>query len=414
MKSKTPLRRLAMILTVLLSVLLLPDKAAAVAVNEYDLWVGGIRVTSDNAGNVLGDGKVSFNPETGTLTLDNATINGTSISDVTVSNIGIYSKIPLTIHVTGTNTVTSGVATNYGDSYGILSENTLNVTGGGTLTATAGKGHHSSGIATYGFTLQGNTKVTATGGEAIDDGGTAGLGNYSGENSVIVKSGTLTAKGGTGGTKSFGIELSSALEMEGGTLVAEGGSASDKSYGIASVAYYAFDHIIKEGTVTLSGASGATTHPLNIADYSNPDVTVSGNAYGSGAQAWNGTTPLNDDGFKYVKIQPGVAPAGNTIAGYVWYDDGDGLQSCGDSGVPGVYVKILDADGCYSFEGLEAGTYTIQFYNIPRGCRIAPSYVGNDRTRDSDGLKRTVTLTGDLLHHDLGLLKQSVRSTRRR
>ncbi len=115
-----------------------------------------------------------------------------------------------------------------------------------------------------------------------------------------------------------------------------------------------------------------------------------------------------------------------SVSGYVWYDDGDGLHDGSRlGGVPGVYVKIMDADGRrlawtktdadgrYSLPYFEAGTYTIQFYNIPRGCRIAPSFVGDDRTVDSDGLKRTVTLTEDLEHHDLGLLKQSVRSTRR-
>ncbi len=121
-----------------------------------------------------------------------------------------------------------------------------------------------------------------------------------------------------------------------------------------------------------------------------------------------------------------VATGTYTVSGFVWYDDGDGLQSCGDSGVPGVYVKILDADGRrvawtktdadgrYSLDAPEAGTYTVQFYNLPRGTRATPSLVGDDRDIDSDGIKRTVTLPGALMHHDLGLLKQSVRSTRRR
>ncbi len=145
--------------------------------------------------------------------------------------------------------------------------------------------------------------------------------------------------------------------------------------------------------------------------------------YDDAGNKFNFATPIKADTtltarWKQVKF---------SVSGYVWYDDGDGLH--GDShlgGVPGVYVKILDtdgrriawtktdADGCYSFEGLEAGTYTIQFYNIPRGCRIAPSYVGDDPTVDSNGLKQKIYLTEDDPHHDLGLLKQTVRSTRRR
>ncbi len=51
---------------------------------EYGLTVGGVEVTSANAENIIGDniqGTVSFNPSTNTLTLDGATISGTTISN---------------------------------------------------------------------------------------------------------------------------------------------------------------------------------------------------------------------------------------------------------------------------------------------------------------------------------------------
>ena len=38
---------------------------------NYDLWVGGTQVTDANKGDVLGDGKVSYDPATLTLTLSN-------------------------------------------------------------------------------------------------------------------------------------------------------------------------------------------------------------------------------------------------------------------------------------------------------------------------------------------------------
>ena len=59
---------------------------------EYDLWVAGTQVTSDNASNVLGDGKVSWNNSSKTLTLNGATINGTissSIADLKVKLVGV-------------------------------------------------------------------------------------------------------------------------------------------------------------------------------------------------------------------------------------------------------------------------------------------------------------------------------------
>ena len=63
-----------------LAVGLLPGMAlTAHADDYYDLWVGGVQVTSANMNDVLVDdpdnkGKVSYNPETSTLTLNGATI----------------------------------------------------------------------------------------------------------------------------------------------------------------------------------------------------------------------------------------------------------------------------------------------------------------------------------------------------
>ena len=55
----------------------LSSSAAGLAESSfYDLWVGGVAVNPANARDVLGDGKVSFDPETRTLTLDNARIEG--------------------------------------------------------------------------------------------------------------------------------------------------------------------------------------------------------------------------------------------------------------------------------------------------------------------------------------------------
>ena len=48
---------------------------------DYNLWVAGTQVTSDNSSDVLGDGKVSWNNSSNTLTLNGATVNGTIVSD---------------------------------------------------------------------------------------------------------------------------------------------------------------------------------------------------------------------------------------------------------------------------------------------------------------------------------------------
>ncbi len=55
----------------LLALLLISAEAKA---TDYDLWVAGVQVTSENENDVLGDGTVSYDAETNTLTLNNATI----------------------------------------------------------------------------------------------------------------------------------------------------------------------------------------------------------------------------------------------------------------------------------------------------------------------------------------------------
>jgi len=73
----------------------------------YELWVNGIQVTDDNKDNVTGnknnsgDPQVTYNPETFTLTLDNATLTGTDIN-----HAGILSGLnALTISIKGANLI---------------------------------------------------------------------------------------------------------------------------------------------------------------------------------------------------------------------------------------------------------------------------------------------------------------------
>ncbi|MCR4936723.1 MAG: hypothetical protein K5987_01005 [Lachnospiraceae bacterium] len=149
-KSKKLLSCLLAVSMVLGQVLILfPVKAEAAS---YQLWVGSVQVTDDNSADILGDGKVSYDPGKNVLTLNGATIdkltdsfsdsfgNGSyamirsegdlkikvlnecdldaSKSDVQKSNrFGIYCRGDLTIGGSGTLNVINGTSTNpsYGD-----------------------------------------------------------------------------------------------------------------------------------------------------------------------------------------------------------------------------------------------------------------------------------------------------------
>ena len=83
---------------------------------EKGLWIAGIKITDENCNNISNfsgvSGKVSYNPSTKTLTLDNATIT------VTGEDYAISSTIDgLTIRVIGTCTLTTSGFAPLGTGY---------------------------------------------------------------------------------------------------------------------------------------------------------------------------------------------------------------------------------------------------------------------------------------------------------
>lgn len=80
-------------------------KEATITYNRevYGISVAGTSVKSDNATDVLGDGKVSYNAATKTLKLDGANINYTSGDAITASTTD-----PLNVNVVGANSISCG------------------------------------------------------------------------------------------------------------------------------------------------------------------------------------------------------------------------------------------------------------------------------------------------------------------
>ena len=96
----------------------------------YELWVGGVKVTTRNQSDILGDGTIRYdgNQEAGTLTLKNANINETIDPE---SDAMIVSKINnLTLTLEGENALGQGINTPVN---GIYPRN-LTITGDGSLT----------------------------------------------------------------------------------------------------------------------------------------------------------------------------------------------------------------------------------------------------------------------------------------
>ena len=73
---KTKKTYLGIMLTLALMLGLMVAMSSTALAESYNLWVGGVQVTSENAGNIDGYHKASYNADTKTLTL-----NGTAITE---------------------------------------------------------------------------------------------------------------------------------------------------------------------------------------------------------------------------------------------------------------------------------------------------------------------------------------------
>lgn len=207
--------------------------------NPTTLTVGGTNVlsggywTTNTDGTLTADGASADNYNVhydgnGTLTLKDATINGTN----TIGHVGagIYAEGDLTIVLEGSSTV-KGVQDPNGESQSIRVSENLTIQGGGSLTA---QGAETSSGSSYGifvigsFTQQGGS-VTASGGNVSGNYNSTGLYVYG--STVTVQGGTLTATGGATDSGSYGISMFSSVTVSDATVTATGGTGK-YSYGL--------------------------------------------------------------------------------------------------------------------------------------------------------------------------------------
>ena len=278
---------------------------SAAPVTAYDLYIAGTQVNEDNASDVLGDSTVSYDPDTNTLTLNNANITGGSentnnygwgicyrgaddfnivangtntVSDDsyrTYASYGIMigepdpralstNAVDVTITVSdGASLTVSGGNVNQSESFsgswGIYNKGSgsLNINGSGNLTVSAKDNHKKSiGILAQDVTFDGSCSVTATAG---DSGDSMSVGIYCGNftvpqsfiGSVIAESGD--ALGANYNSATYGIRTTADCTISGGNVTASTGSRTGSNTG----SDYAVG-IFGENSLTISG--GATVN----------------------------------------------------------------------------------------------------------------------------------------------------------
>lgn len=234
--------------------------------NPTTLTVGGTTITSSGYWTTNADGTLTADMASadnynvyydgdGTLTLKDATINGTN----TIGHVGagIFASGDLTIVLEGSSTV-KGVQDPNGETQSIRVEGNLTIQGGGSLTA---QGAETSSGSSYGifvigsFTQQGGS-VTASGGNINGNYTSTGLYVYG--SMVTVQGGTLTATGGTTGSGSYGISANGSVTVGSAAVTATGGTGK-YSYGLYIDSSSPSVTLSDNGSLTARSGSGTDT-----------------------------------------------------------------------------------------------------------------------------------------------------------
>lgn len=237
----------------------------------------------------------------GTLTLKDATINGTNI--IGHVGAGIYAEGDLTIVLEGSSTVT-GVQDPNDESQSIRVSGNLTIQGG-SLTA---QGAETSSGSSYGIFVTGSFTqqsgiVTAIGGNVSGNYSSEGLYVYGG--TVTVERGTLTATGGNTSGSSYGIYARGTVTVGSATVTATSGSAGYASYGLYIGS--SSPSVTLSGSSSLTARSGSATDTAGGIYFQNPFGSTGSVTVGNNSTLLANSVILLDQSF----AEKPLVPTGN-------------------------------------------------------------------------------------------------------
>ncbi len=293
---------------------------AASAREDYPVWVADVQITSFNADNVLegteNDGKVRYNPDTQTLTLDgaNITYNSANRAAVIWTRNNATGRTDLTIELLNENKIIS--ETTYAgnddaksrvidatDDLTFIGSGSLEIVGkavsGGPIfticsgralkfentTVTAIAGDCTPGINTWdrSWAICGESvqiiggKVTAKAGDATEAGSSTAITSAWGDIEISDNAEVIAEAGK--GEGSYAISTDYALKVSDSKVSAAGGEAADSSYGIVADKIVFANSKINAGTGTAENEYSVAiwTNEMEIND---SDVTAKGGTAG--------------------------------------------------------------------------------------------------------------------------------------
>ena len=341
---------LAILLSMVMLVGLMPFTALAADSTAYDIWVDGVQVTSENKDNLCG-GTVSYDPTTHTLSLNNATLDSDTLSDY-----GIKTIIPSTlkIRLTGTNSITR---TSPGGGMGIApnSANSVEITGDGTLVINVNGENYDGISAGADVKISDKAKVTINA-----EGGLGIVGRM-----VEIDGATVNSTGLYAGIDAHSLKIVNGADVtlkatqneRNGAFIwkdqeGNGGDIEIVQSTVKATSYY--PGLYAAGNLTVDGGEVSCTSTADSAIWTQGDILIKGGAKVTA----DGKYPMGGNGT--FTVEEAEIDAKNTSA--------DNIPAIFDESVPVIadgykltYAKAVDSEET-EIDLLSSGTQYFALY----------------------------------------------------
>ena len=340
----------ALLLSIVMVAGLLPT--VAFATENYNLYVNGEQFTSEKLSIACGEGTASYDPNTKTLTLNNATItNGGKSDESPKYGIRVVGDTDLTIKLSGTNSITLD---NGGGIFADGSSDNYNIIGDGKLT----------------INVKWDALYTLNGNISISEGAELDITSAKGCGITSYNKGILSIDGAKVAVSSYYTAASAKeLEIKNNSEVALSASADqfnavymgdENGAGkieiinskVEATSYY--PALFTEGNLTVNGGEVKCTSTADSAIWTNGNILIKGGA----KVTTDGKYPMGGDGT--FTVEEAEIDAKNTNA--------NNIPAIFDECVPVIadgyhlnYAKAVDSEGT-EIDLLSSGTQYFALY----------------------------------------------------
>ena len=340
----------AILLSIVMVAGLLPT--VAFATENYNLYVNGEQFTSEKLSIACGDGTASYDPNTKTLTLNNAAItNGGKSDESPKYGIRVVGDTDLTIKLSGTNSITLD---NGGGIFADGGSDNYNIIGDGKLTINV------TWDALY--TLNGNISISE--GAELDITSAQGCGITSYNKGILSIDGAKVAVSSyytAASAKELEIKNNSVVDLTASeknfnAVYMGNGSGAGKieiiNSKVEATSYY--PALFTEGNLTVNGGEVKCTSTADSAIWTKGDILIKGGA----KVTTDGKYPMGGDGT--FTVEEAEIDAKNTNA--------NNIPAIFDECVPVIadgyhlnYAKAVDSEGT-EIDLLSSGTQYFALY----------------------------------------------------